>query len=75
VRAASGQAAAALPSSAMNFRRLMSLPMHQTELYHIEWDLCCASQQTWPLDFRSGSQADISLRPTNVRFTPKADIA
>ncbi|MFY9769819.1 MAG: hypothetical protein WAK04_06250, partial [Xanthobacteraceae bacterium] len=43
--------------------------MHQTELYHIEWDLCCASQQTWPLDFRSGSQADISLRPTNVRFS------
>jgi hypothetical protein len=33
-----------------------------------------AGQQTYGPHVRDGSKADIAAPPTNVRFTPKADI-
>ena len=43
----------------IDFHRLMCEP-------------CCATQQNQALDFRLGSEADISLSQTNVRFTPES---
>src|SRR6516225_5569639 len=34
--------------------------------------LCCASQQVWTPEVRKRSEVDISLTPTNVRFTAES---
>src|SRR6516225_5966579 len=69
-RAANGQAAAALPSVAMNSRRFINCPPTDDKmLAHI---ITCASQQEQTVDVRFGSKADIGAPSPDVRFTPKS---
>jgi hypothetical protein len=65
-RAASGHAAAVLPTSAMNSRRLMALLALRTP--------SGGKQNSGRAQVRFTPEADIETQPRNVRFVPKADI-
>jgi hypothetical protein len=77
-RAASGHAAAALPTSAMNSLRLMGFALRpRTKHYHtIEQELCFASQQNKTRVSALGHSLPMRLVSAShdVRSTPKADI-
>ena len=76
-RAAIGQAAAALPRSAMNSRRLMASPAPTTTsgvktISHLDQKLCSSLHPKGAAHVRFGSLADIEARPRDVRFTSKS---
>jgi hypothetical protein len=72
-RAASGQATAEPPRSAMNFRRLMGFPScrdsGRDEAITFEGDACCASQQIWRPMSQMGHNRWLPHRNIDGRFT------
>src|SRR5262249_35545265 len=74
-RAASGHAAAPVPRSAMNCRRLIGLSQatdHGPSIAGLRVIQARASQQRRAANVRFGSEADVASSPSLARFIPES---